>query len=100
MSGLDETKDNIKKKLQLMDYPTDVPQNTNTPKRQEVETPTPQDVIEFKPQKYRQTVYMTEEHWHMFNELCLSQMRLTGRPDKSQIVCDAIANLYRDRTGQ
>jgi len=100
MSGLDETKDNIKKKLQLMDYPTDVPQNTNTPKPQEVKTPIHQDVIESKPQKFRQTVYMNEKQWDMFNELCLQQMRLTGKPEKSEIVCEAIERLYRDKTGQ
>lgn len=90
MSGLDSTKENIKKKMMLMDYPTDIPQNSNTATQQEVKEP--------KQQKVKVTVYLTEEHWQMFNELCLEEMKRSGKPEKSQVICDAIESLYNKKT--
>lgn len=89
MSILEKTAANIKKKLQLTDYQTDTPQNTNTAIPQEVNTP--------KPQKVKMTVYLTEEHWKMFNELCLEEMKRSGKPEKTQIICNAIESLYKSK---
>lgn len=98
MSALNKTTDAIKKKMGLMDYQTDAQQSVNTAIQQDVKTVEPQEVIALKQQKVKVTVYLTEEHWKMFNELCLEEMRLNGKPEKSQIICDAIECLYtRDR---
>ena len=88
MSNLDHTAENIKKKLMLSDYQTDIPQHVNTPIPQEV----PQYSNTSK--KVKVTVYLTPEHWKMFNELCLKEMNLSGKPEKSQIICQAIECLY------
>ena len=83
--SIDKTKEDIKKKLTLSDYPT------NTPTHQEVKTP--------KQEKVKITAYLTEEHWEMFNKLCLEEMKRSGKPEKSQILCDAIDLLYKSRAG-
>lgn len=88
MSSIDQTKDSIKKKMSLMDYEA-IPQSNNTALPQEVKTT--------KQEKVKVTVYLTEEHWIMFNELCLQEMKLSGKPEKSQIICDAIEKLYKER---
>jgi len=89
MSGIEQTKDSIKKKMQLMDY-EGIPQNNNTPIPQDVKTP--------KQEKVKVTVYLSEEHWQMFNELCLQEMKRSGKPEKSQLICEAIEHLYKLRT--
>lgn len=107
MSGLDKTTDAIKKKMGLMDYPTDIhqgvnptiPYDVNTTIQQNVKTAEPHEVKEPKQQKVKVTVYLTEEHWRMYNELCLDEMKLNGKPEKSQIICNAIECLYHSLKG-
>jgi len=89
MSSIDQTKDSIKKKMKLMDYETEIPQAVNTVKQQDVKTP--------KQDKIKVTIYLPENIWKMFNELCLEEMKLSGKPEKSQIVSQAIENLYKER---
>ena len=89
MSSIEKLKDSIKKKMTLMDYETITPQNIIAPIPQEVKTP--------KQEKVKMTVYLSEDHWKMFNELCLEEMRQSGKPEKSQVICEAIALLYRTR---
>jgi len=89
MSSIEQTKDSIKKKMQLMDYEA-IPQNNNTPIQQDVKTT--------KQEKVKVTVYLSEEHWKMFNELCLQEMKRSGKPEKSQLICEAIEHLYKLRT--
>ena len=95
MQGLDKTTDTIKKKMSLMDYQVEAQQEVNTAIQQDVKTLEPQEVILHKQQKVKVTVYLTEEHWRMFNELCLEEMKLNGKPEKSQIICNAIECLYK-----
>lgn len=89
MSSLESTTDSIKKKMKLMDYETTLPQNSKTATQQTVDTP--------KQQKVKVTVYLTEEHWKMFNEICLEEMKRSGKPEKSQVICKAIECLYKNR---
>lgn len=89
MSSIDQTKDSIKKKMKLMDYETEIPQAVNTVKQQDVKTP--------RQDKIKVTIYLPENIWKMFNELCLEEMKLSGKPEKSQIVSQAIENLYKER---
>jgi hypothetical protein len=89
MSSLEQAKESIKKKMQLMDYEA-IPQGVNTPTPQEVKTP--------RQEKVKVTVYLTEEHWEMFNTLCLEEMKRSGKPEKSKILCDAIEHLYKLRS--
>jgi hypothetical protein len=88
MSSIDQAKESIKKKMSLMDY-EGIPQSDNTATQQEVKT--------LKQEKVKVTVYLTEEHWKMFNNLCLQEMKRSGKPEKSQIICDAIEALYKAR---
>jgi hypothetical protein len=89
MSSIEQAKESIKKKMKLMDYEA-IPQNVDTSKPQEVNTP--------KQEKVKVTMYLSEEHWKMFNELCLEEMKRSGKPEKSKILCDAIEHLYKLRT--
>lgn len=89
MSSIEQTKDSIKKKMQLMDYES-IPQNNNTPIQQDVKT--------LKQEKVKVTIYLSQEHWQMFNELCLQEMKQSGKPEKSQLICEAIEHLYKLRT--
>jgi len=89
MSSIDQTKDSIKKKMKLMDYETEIPQAVNTVKQQDVKTP--------RQDKIKVTIYLPENIWKMFNELCLEEMKLSGKPEKSQIVSQAIENLYKEK---
>lgn len=88
MSGIEHTKDSIKRKMKLMDY-EDIQQKVNTSTQHEV-TPT-------KQKKVKMTVYVDIEHWQMFNDLCLEEMKRSGKPEKSQLICDAIELLYKSR---
>lgn len=99
MSGVDRAKDDIKKKMNLMDYDTVTPQYSNTATLIEVIEATQQEVKPLKQQKLKVTVYLTEEHFAMFNELCLDQMKKAGKPEKSQVICDAIEKLHKERIG-
>jgi len=89
-SLIDQMAAEITKKMTLFDYQTDV----QTPTLHGVNTPIPQEV---KQSKVKLTVYLTEAHWKMFNELCLKEMQIHGKPEKSQIMCDAIEMLYHHR---
>lgn len=85
MPSIEQTANDIKKKMQLMDYEA-IPQSSNTVTRKEVNTP--------KEEKIKVSVYLTKVHMKMFNEMCLEEMKRTGKPEKSRIICDAIEMFY------
>ena len=70
----------------------------NTPgTRKASNTVKQQNVKISKQDKIKVTIYLPENIWKMFNELCLEEMKLSGKPEKSQIVSQAIENLYKER---
>lgn len=86
MSNITQIKESIKKKMLLKHY-EEIPQNTDTSSHQEAKTPSSV--------KVKQTIYLDQEQWLMFNELCLDEMKRSGKPEKSKILGNAIENLYK-----
>ena len=84
MSALDKTMDEIKKKMTMSDYMTAINEHIALPAKQ---------------QKVKVTVYLTEDHWKMFNELCMVGMKASGKPEKSQVICEAIQCYYKQVCG-
>ncbi len=82
MSKVGKLAQGIRKKMGLSDYVIELPQTSNTP---------------IPPRKTKMSIYLTSEHVRMFNEMCMQEMRLHGKPMKSELICQAIELLYRSR---
>ncbi len=88
MSSLEKTTSDIKRKMGLMDYPTDIPQHNNTSNQQKVNT--------VKQKKVKVTVYLTEESARKLNEMCSKNLLKGGKMEKSVFVEQAIDLLYAE----
>lgn len=85
MSAFDKLEQSLKKKITLQDYKTEIPQNINevkTEKRQKVE-------------KFKLTIYLTEEEINMLNEICCINIKKKWKQDKSAIFAEALRLLYK-----
>lgn len=80
-SGIDKASKAIRKKLTLQDYKTETQQNVKTAKRKKVKV----------------TVYLHSVAAMKFNRICANQILTSGKPDKSQLICEAIDLLYEKK---
>lgn len=85
MSGFDKLEQSLKKKITLQDYKTEIQQEVK-----EVEPAKPQKV-----QKFKLTIYLTEEEMNMLNEICSLNLKKNWKQDKSATMSEALKMLYK-----
>ena len=85
MSAFDKLEESLKKKISLQDYKTDIPQNVNKAKQEKRQ----------KVEKFKLTIYLTEEEMGMLNEICCINIKKKWKQDKSAIIQEALRLLYK-----
>lgn len=85
MSAFDKLEQSLKKKISLQDYKTEIPQNNI-----EIKTAKPKKV-----EKFKITIYLTEEEMNMLNEICCINLKKNWKQDKSATFSQALRLLYK-----
>lgn len=85
MSAFDKLEESLKKKITLQDYKTEIPQNVNEVKKEKRQ----------KVEKFKLTIYLTEEEMDMLNEICCINIKKKWKQDKSAIFSEALRLLHK-----